>query len=491
MREIISAICWSLTFLALAIFVALDVLRGGDFNYFRAFVLVSPILLILLLRYRSHWHVLALLSIVAGRMRLQSYGLDRLTAMMLFSMFIIGVHILDATMNKAQRKLAFREPEDKAALLVALFLTLRFAWDRPGVFAFGAEGGGLINALQYVIGAWVYFAVQRIVAVAHFTRKQLQVSAWFVLFFFIMALVRTELGGMFPFTRAMGEQESWMLTAMLLALISTSSISARAVSFYATSFAFLFMASISTYRTRVLYILFEVLAVARHTSRLRYAVVILTVGGFVWILAALAFPDAMPSGMGRFLSLFADVEQQARAPGAYGWEDNTRLELLRIGWSHIIRNPFAGKGLALNLQEALAVLASADSSTIGLEMTALGGFYHNSFVSLAVIAGLPCALLFAFIAFSVPLKFSRMLRRIPDGDFRTWGIAVMAFYFGVMGMLLVNGGGREVFYCMIVTGYMAGMMKHKEACATGGQTLVGGAESRLQRKQRIWARTLA
>ena len=455
---------WGLAALGLFWFAGFLVIKGGFVNYFQAVALLFPFILMLFLRFRSCWHMIILLSIVAGRLRLSSYGLQNLTPMLVTSLLLIGVMILDRAMHRFGKEKFFGGRADKAALIIAVFMTARMLIDRPGFVGMGAAEGGFFKALDFVVGAWIYFAVQRMAAVATFTRRQLKISTGIVVFLFILALIRTQLYSGHLFTRAMGEQESWMLVAMLLALISTSPVLAtRTVRFYATSFAFLFMAAISTYRARALYILFEILAIARFTKTFRRTLIILGVGGALGLSLLLAFPRFMPSGMERFVSLITDVDKQGPQVGAYGWQDSFRGELYRIAWSHITRNPVLGRGYGLNVEEALSILAAGDRSNVAIEMVAIGGNYHNSIVSLAVVAGLPIAILFTFIVISVPVKFSRMLHRLPDGDFRTWGFVFIAFYFGVLGMMLLNGGGREVFYMMIVTGYMMGMMRNPAA----------------------------
>ena len=62
-----------------------------------------------------------------------------------------------------------------------------------------------------------------------------------------------------------------------------------------------------------------------------------------------------------------------------------------------------------------------------------------------------------------------MLMAIGDSDFRTWGLAVFAFFIAVIAMMLLNGSPREFFFVMILLGYMAGMMRNPQRNA-GGET---------------------
>jgi len=463
---------WGVVAFAILMAMAIKVISGGLINYFQAALLLSPFIFILFLRYRALWHVWIPIALVAVRLKIPIRGFDKLTLIILLILLLLITSILDAAMRRG-RLTKEKKWEDKAAFLLASLLTLRFLYDRPGFVAFGAEQGGLLNSLEYVIAAWGYFVVQRVASLGHFTRKQLRVSAGVVAALFANALIRTHLFGEHLFVRALGEQETWMLTAMLLSLIITSpSFRAKMFLYSATAFVFLGMGAISTYRARVLYILSNVLAITSFTQYTKRFLMILAVGGVVGLAGAITFQEHMPVGMARFLSLFTRVEKTEGVGGQYGAEDSFRGTLYQLAWEQICRHPVAGRGFGISVEEALTVLAVSGQTTL-LEMMAMGGAYHNSIVALAVTAGLPAAVLFTVILISIPRKFSRMLKTRTDGDFRTWGFVIIGFFFAVLCMALLNGGPREFMSMMILTGYMRGMMQNPAAVIENREDMIG------------------
>jgi hypothetical protein len=79
---------------------------------------------------------------------------------------------------------------------------------------------------------------------------------------------------------------------------------------------------------------------------------------------------------------------------------------------------------------------------------------------LAVKAGVPVALLFCIVSIVIPFKFAKKIFHCAASDFRTWGMAIFAFWCANMFMLQVNGGPSEYFTCMVLNGYMMGMMRN-------------------------------
>lgn len=319
-----------------------------------------------------------------------------------------------------------------------------------------------MSAINMVLSAWSFFAVKSVASRAMFSRSQLKGASLVVCLLFIYAMFHQQFFAGRLFTRAMGETESWMLAAIVLSLIMTSrSIQLKSILFYLVSFLFLFMATISTYRARVMYILSEMLIIAHFAKAFRKTLLVLLTFGTLGVMLAIVFQDYMPIGMRRFLSLFTDVEVELQVVGAYGWADSFRGELYRMAWEEILMSPLFGRGFGLNVEEALAILAVGTNITF-LEILALGRSYHNTYVVLAVTVGIPITALFLIISIAIPFRFSRFLWRITDGPLRTWGMVVMGFYCATMAMNLLNGSPREFFLSMNLLGLMVGMMRNPQ-----------------------------
>ncbi len=457
----IGIIGWVLVALALYLGIAIKLIAGGLFNYMQVVILAAPFFFALLVRYRNFWHIMLLVSLFSGRLTSWLPGFSKLGPIIPMVLVLLFFFIIDGALHR--RAKIEMHWEEKAIWFMACLLTLRFLYDRPGFVALGAETGGITLALNYLVAGWSYFVVQWVASSAKFTRKQLKVTVWVVLLLFMHAVFMVFRSGEMSVVRLLGEQRAWMLTAISLSLIITSrKMRLKWQVFFMTAFGFLFMAAMSTYRARVFYILLNILGIAYGAKCFKRVAAVMLAVGLLGIAGLIALQDHLPVGLARFASLFTEVQRVEESVGAYGLQDSFREELYRIGWQHICQHPLSGRGFGLNVHEALSVLAVSDAGTT-LDMVELGGAYHNSIVGLAVTAGIPSALLFGIVLFSIPRKFGRMLMTLQDGDLRTWGLTVFGLFFSVLCMLLLNGGPREVIFMMIILGYMRGMMRNPMA----------------------------
>jgi O-antigen ligase len=450
-------------FAALAVFLwaGLSVLRGGFFNYASALGVLSPFLFLIVLRLRSHWHVILFISIVAGRVRLPMYGFQQLTILLVMSLFILATFVLDAAIQK--RSSSFRERwPDRFVAIIALFLSLRLLYDRPGLVGFGASEGGFVASFTMVLGAWMYFAVRKLAARAKFTRSQLRSSVPVVIILLIVAMLHVQLLGGSLFSRALGEPETWMLAAIVLGLVATSRANMpHMIIFHACSLMFVTMGVMSGFRARFAYILAEVFAIAFVNRNLKktlwvWALIVLA-GGIVLFVNI----DRIPVAALRFASLFHDVQGDERLVGGMGVRDTFRGQLYTMAWEEIRRSPLVGNGFGLNVDRALAILSVAGDDTF-MQFLALGRSYHNSLLVVAAIAGIPITLMFIALMISIIWRFAEMILKLEDSDFRTWGMVVLAFMFAVLAIMLLNGGPREFYFMLILLGFMSGMMRNPQ-----------------------------
>lgn len=450
--------------MALAMFLSIQVLRGGLLDYAKATILVLPFLLILFLGMRGVWHVLPLALIPLSALVLPIYGLHQFTPLLLFIGALAVWTILEIPVAKTGGRMV-RNWADAFVLLYAAIITLRFFIDRPGFVALGAAEGGIFNALYHVLAGWMYFAIRRVVERGAFTRRQLWAVAMFSLLGLVAFAVRFHLAGQLRifWYHELAGAPAWMLCAALLPLI-TEDRTRRHLLMFPAIFAFLGLALVSRYRSRILFFSGQIFLVAWLGRRFKQVAVVVLIAGFVMGSGLLMVGGGrLPPFVQRSLSLFMSVEyaHEVRAPpGVLGWQDTFRAELYKTAWRHIQTRPLHGKGLGLNVEDALAILA-VGGADVTRELLELGAGYHNSIINIAVNAGVPAALFFVLANILIVAKFLPRARADRTPGRREWGFAVLAFWFANMMMILINGGHVEVLHCTIMLAYMSGIMSQQ------------------------------
>jgi hypothetical protein len=461
MNRSIEVMVWGFVALALMVMAFINILRGGVFDYIQSLVLIAPFLFIIILRLRSHWHVFVLVGLVADSLSPPVAGLNQLTPLFMFLGVLLGLRVLDRSM-KAASKDAQRTWIDTVHLLIALILTARLIYDRPGFAGLGSARGGLINSLEYTLAAWFYFVVRDLIPQANLTRSQLRGALWVVMFLSVFALfLRRE--EHITLIRGLGNSEFWMMCALMVSLMATSHVALyRNLLFYIVSIGFIGIGLISGFRARILYFFTTIVSVAFLTGRGKRTFFIVGGTGAAAIVIILLAGLAVPASMERVLSLFGQAEvrsYESIAVGAMGWQDAYRVQLYELAWGEIQQNPFVGRGFGLRIDEAIGILVASQRAHI--ELLALAGAYHNSVVALAVIAGLPIAILYTLVLFVPPWRYWRWLRIRPPSDERTWALVVMGFWCANIAMLLLNGGARQFLSSMVLNGLMVGLMNRQ------------------------------
>lgn len=457
MDKRLGIIFWGLAGFALLFGASISIVKGGLFNLAQAVLFLAPFIFILFIGCRNYWHVLIPVFLVANQVTIPIYGLKQMTLGLVLLLAAATILILD----RAIHFLAEKERSnwaDKLVLVIALILTARLIHDRPGFIALGAGEGGFITSFTFVMASWFYFTAQRVASMGKFTRKQLQWAASGVLLIGLHDLIKGDQTRFF--WRPLGGASFWMLCAMLLALLATSTVQQRrTLWFYICSLMFMAGAILSGYRSRLFFYFTEMVAVSWFARRLKKNLLVVGVAGVAGLLLVISVSGEIPDLMRRFFSLFMEVDAGSTfTGGAMGWTDSFRAELARLAWLEIQNHPWVGSGFGLNVSEAIGVLMT--SARGRFDLLAMSGAYHNSILMLAVKAGVPVALLFCIVSIVIPFKFAKKIFHCAASDFRTWGMAIFAFWCANMFMLQVNGGPSEYFTCMVLNGYMMGMMRN-------------------------------
>lgn len=453
---------WGLTGFLLLFLAAFYIVKGGLINVGLALVMVSPFVFIIFIHLRPVWHVLIPIFLTMNQLTFPLYGLSKLTPMVLLLGAATFTILLDGTMRHSRRIVNFTLA-DRLISLTSMIVTLRLLYDRPGFVALGMGQGGFIRALTLTSATWFYFTVRIFVAQAKFSRKQLVNVARAVMVVCVITLYKGSKTGVY-IGRYFGGEQFWMLCALMISLLATSTnAQKRQLLFYLTSLCFLLVAALSQFRSRIFFFAAEVFSVAFYMGRFRRTVAIVGICGAVGVVGIIAATGRLPSSMARVASLVVQVEkvelkEGSGTTGSYGWEDTGRAELYEAAWKEIKQSPLVGNGLGLDVMEAVGVLATTRRAEV--ELLILSGSYHNSIVMIAVKCGVPAAIMVSWALLYIIRRYMRWLRNVDNLEIKTWGMALVAFWFANTFMMLMNGGPNEFFAELILSGFMMGMMNN-------------------------------
>jgi hypothetical protein len=439
-------------------------LQGGLLNYAKIVFILSPFILMWIRKCESRWPVWALAFSCWGDVVIPVYGLNKFPPMYILLGSIFILQILDRTISGERHRRAL-DGVDRMVLIMGLIIIARFIYDRPGFVFLGADKGGFTVSLAYIMGSLFYFTIRRVVATAVFERRQLPFIAISAVVCNIVLLLQREADSQLFWVRTLVNEPAWLLGAALLSLLITMPSSQRSmIKFYLFSFGLLALGLISTYRSRSLFFLSEILMVSALVRKLKKTVLVLVVGGVVILPVMIAISGGhLPGVASRALSIFVKVDvssiDKKYDQGALGWEDNFRFQLVQLGWERIKKHPVTGNGFALDVADAVFFYQTLGTQGRLIELHALGGAYHNSALALAVQAGVPAAVLFLIITFAIPVRLFRGLAGTQDQDLKVWGMMLLAAWCANTAMMLMNGGPTQFFNSMLLNGYMAALWR--------------------------------
>lgn len=465
-----------------SVHIVLSIVKGGLMNYLQVIILLLPVIFIVILNTRRHWHVMFFAFIASNSLVIPIYGLEKFDPLFLALGVTSIVTLLDHLMHRSAYKIKF-DMIDRFVMVLALLVTGRLIHDRPGFVALGASDGGLMTGLRSTLPFWYYFTIQVVVATAKLTRKQLIFIGSFAAFMIVWAFFfAPHIEGVY-IGRRLTNAPTWQFVAILLTLYATSSKKIRRnLHFYILSLATLVGGIISGYRSRIFFFFAEILMIAIFIGKFKRVLLILFTFGVLGI-GGMLVSGHVPAAASRVLSLFTtvNVADKAQMGGAMGWQDNFRLKLMQYAWVDMKEKPWLGHGFGLDVKQAVGILSVFDQET-QIEFLALSRSYHNSVLAFAVWVGIPCALIFVFVSIIIPYRFYKLLRKAPEGDLKSWSIAIMAFWSANLGMLLMNGGARELFACMVLNGLMQAIYKTKadELTVDSGQPTVTGIDMKVK-----------
>ena len=452
--ESIIALFW-LTF---ALFLVKKVLIGGFFNMLWLVGVLILTTFFFLLKHEKKWHGLALGLLPGTLFTFNAYGMSSINFSFLFTLFVILVIFSHAIFKKRDMKRSEpRKVEDFIMFLILGYVSIRLIYDRPGLIAFGAGEGGLMLSLFFWLGAAGFFAYKALCFRIKPSLKNLNMVIFFGILIEIHQAFRSVQIGQRMWFQELAGFPSWMLLPILL-VFCLEKRKKLGFHFWAISSFFLLLGLVADHRTRLFFMAGIILLIAFFYKRFRRAFITLAIIGTIGIGGMVGsghVPDVVRRPLSIiFPSIAAEGTDLRYGRRAVGFKDDFRARLYRMAWKEIKQHPILGKGVGLNVYEALDILAG-DRSDNRIGMLALSGSYHNTYVSVAVKLGLPIAFLFLWISFAVPIRLGRSIYNHPDTANRQLSVILIAFLFGVIFFASINGGHKSFYIISIVLGYMS------------------------------------
>jgi O-antigen ligase len=231
----------------------------------------------------------------------------------------------------------------------------------------------------------------------------------------------------------------------------------------------------SIHRSRLLFSMGILLAVAYAYKELKRTAVVLAAVVLIGISSALALNAGwLPPSVARTFSTIvpsrvsdpAELSRTHGISGEMGWKSPFRVELMKIAWPNIRQHPLVGKGFILNMDDF-----TYDRGVGGaVKRLATSGLYHNAIVELAVFCGLPAAIAFTFAYCIGVWRFAGILRDISDYRLHLLCASVFGFFAATSGQMLMNGGARDFTAICILLAVMRGIVVRLEHAAGKEQT---------------------
>lgn len=430
--------------------VAFRTLLEGDLVKFA--VLTGAGVVLLFNAFRKYWSgiLLGTLSVYSGGIGIPF--LATIPPYILIMSVIAGYFLIEFAIKKRAPLLRWRGVYT-LFLFVALAITIRVAYDRPGAANLGSGEGGLKKALEFVMAAYAFFAAYWAAVQASTWKANLRVILVISAICFILVQVGFRyIAGAYA-DSVYGISFNWSLYPIYVTLIvvSLSPASRRlfsAVGFVVASAFVLSMGAISQTRGAILQAPLMIMSAAYIYRRTPIAALTLAVIGFTGIgtLFAMIPYNQLPDNVRRPLSVFMG---DAASESSYGTKDEWREGLHRYAWQKISESPLVGSGWKFDVGELVSAMsfgALAQSAEYGpggqLDMT---GAFHNVFLQLAANNGLPVAVA-AVAAILIGMVSLALYGRRQTSEEKKAPIAFLVSYSScVVVMYFFNGGSWDAF----------------------------------------------
>ena len=435
-----------------ALIVSIKYIEGGFINTLQMTALVLPLVLILVNKMRPYWFIFVIGYYTFFNPTIDAPLFDAMGGTTPVMLMLIGAYcIADLAMHKTGIFLR-ASWVNRAMLILAWFITIRFAVHPAGSARLG-ESGGLARTLPMLMSTWMFFVAYWVTRYTeHFKTCFIWVftAAFFSMFYSFFSKMATEgayLGHFYDW-------RNWLLIGAALAGVSVY-VRHKGVAgllFFALSSLTVILSLINPHRSRITFAVIALLAWGVMTKRLvRVGVLTLVLFALpIAILVGIEGKEGVPDVFKRPLSLFTTVHVGDTSIGELGWISDFRAQLYRASWEEIKEQPLVGNGFRFSRAELLEQLGM--QSQMGILSTVKS--YHNSLLFMATAIGLPMTALFALVFLYIFIKGLLWVRRHPNDRYRFIAMLVLIYLIPATGQLLMNGGTRDVLNACILLGVL-------------------------------------
>jgi len=449
-----------------------DTMRMED--YIRLGVVFSPLMLVAVLAMRRHWLGVAIglipYSFALPVQIIGSFGLNVIMGCMIFAL-VLGAY----TMGN-YRSNPFNNLPSVLMFIAFVFVLARILYDRPGSAMLGGAGGGR-QAVTMLFAFFVFWAFSKIAAESDWTPMR---ALWVIFLIPGIDLIRKFVkmailnGDPMFFLSKFYTEPSWILGSLVFAFIIFRFGFGKGPTLlhqnlFLASNALLALSAMGTHRSRPLFAMGTIMVVAYVFQYHRKVLIHLSLAAIVGILVIFSMGrEQMPATLQRTLSVFFPVESQeliqtAQAQGIgvnaeVGWESEFRTKLYRLAWRKISGNPLFGDGFSFSTQDLTELYATSDGKMDDrTQRLAMVGGYHNSWLQLAVGAGLPAAICAAIAMLMLCWKSVEIGLRQTDLKMKFFCAALAGMLPPFMGQMLMNGDAKNFFMCSMLLGVVNGL----------------------------------
>jgi hypothetical protein len=366
----------------------------------------------------------------------------------------------------------------------ALFCLGRVLWDRPGSANLGGEGGGK-QALIFLLAFFSFWGFSKIAAMRDWRPMRTMQLA---LFLAAATLAYRILSGKVASMGDMGadsgggliyslySRPGWVIIGIgfawcvyRFAYLKGTFVVAQV--FGILSSGLLFLSVVNGHRSRPVFAVCTILAIAYMFREQRKAFLLLAVMVFVGLLALVsADMEKVSPQARRALSIVIPISEseakrlalESQMNHEVGWESDFRAGMYQIAWDKISGNPVFGAGFSFSRDDLIRLMNSMGSNQMENKQAqlAMSGAYHNAFLFLAVGAGLPAALFSLSGALIILYQFFKFGVRMVSDEHRFFCAALVGMFMPVIGQSLMNGAGNDFFHVFMLLGVMNGLMNN-------------------------------
>lgn len=377
----------------------------------------------------------------------------------LVSVLVLGGVIIEKTRGGNVSDAGFR-----CMMGVGAIVLIRFLYDRPGSMYFGERAGGSA-AVVYVLAFFAFWAISRLAAEPWAVKKNLVLGVVLSLVTIAYDLYTIRRGGFIRTTFYIFGQPVFFVSAFLVAWLYEREAlgkTKRAMPRWIGMGIVFLVSLMSAFRARIMYALAMFFVVSSVYGRTKKLLAIAAVAYIALWGVEFMGREYIPVRFARPLSLLIPVEQsvvrrsarQWRHSSETGWASPFRAQLYRAAWHQIRTRPLHGRGLGFDLREAVNLYMTARGAEGQIATIAAYGSMHNGLLGLAVMCGVPAAMLFILGYAGIVRRFAFYMRRDPESRLVT--ATLLGYLVMMTSQFLVNGSHFETLAVAVILGLMNG-----------------------------------